>query len=354
MIASTAERSRITVWLLTTLAGALVGFVYVSAVYPPGEGGDGSLWIGVIVGTLIGGSTAAFELWFVSHPYSRIRRLSFIPAFIVRVLAQFCLISLSIAFVQIIYDWLYGTSLFTFTSEGIIGHLKDVSFSLVVSAVIVFYMQMRLFIGGANLRKLVFGVYNNPVVEERIFMILDIPGTTAAAQAIGDTSFHRYINQLFILFDPAITRHGGEIHSYVGDAVIAVWPLTQNPQHNARILLALAEVIGTTISESARIEKLFGVKPGVRAAIHGGSVVAGEMGNSKRQITYLGDVMNIASRIESKTKELERPFLVSQATLARIAVPEGFEVEPIGNHALKGSREKLALAELRWKPKNKQ
>lgn len=351
MIVSAAERSRLGVWLLITLAGALVGLVYVAAFYPPSENGDGSLWLGVFTGMLIGATTAAFELWFVSHPYSLIRRLSFIPALIVRVLAQFVLISLSIAIVQITYDLINGTSLFELTREGIIGHLKDVSFSLIVSAVIVFYMQMRLFIGGSNLRKLVLGAYNHPVVEERIFMILDIPGTTAAAQAIGDTSFHRYINQLFILFDPAITRHGGEVHSYVGDAIIAVWPLTELPDRNSRVLRALAEIAEITVSEAARIEKLFGVKPGVRAAIHGGSVVAGEMGNSKRQITYLGDVMNIASRIEAKTKELERPFLISQSTLERITLPKGFTSEAIGSHSIKGSREKLALSELHWTPK---
>ncbi|MCB1429620.1 MAG: hypothetical protein KDJ66_10935, partial [Nitratireductor sp.] len=146
MIVSAAERSRLGVWLFTTLAGGLVGLIYVAAVYPPEEGGDGSLWLGVFTGMLIGSTTAGFELWFVSHPYSLIRRLSFIPAFIVRVLAQFALISVSIAIVQIIYDQIYGTSLFELTREGIIGHLKDVSFSLIVSAVIVFYMQMRLFI----------------------------------------------------------------------------------------------------------------------------------------------------------------------------------------------------------------
>ncbi|MCB1450481.1 MAG: hypothetical protein KDJ67_10245, partial [Nitratireductor sp.] len=84
MIVSAAERSRLGVWLLITLAGALVGLVYVAAFYPPSENGDGSLWLGVFTGMLIGATTAAFELWFVSHPYSLIRRLSFIPALIVR------------------------------------------------------------------------------------------------------------------------------------------------------------------------------------------------------------------------------------------------------------------------------
>ncbi|MFZ1812961.1 MAG: adenylate/guanylate cyclase domain-containing protein [Rhizobiaceae bacterium] len=350
MTSSGFERARLGVWLAITLAGAVIGYLYISVAYPPSPESGTSAWLGVVIGMLIGASTAAFELFFVSHPYSAMRRFSFIPAFLFRVLAQFALISLSIALVQIAHDWIWNSSLFDLSGQGVIDHLKDVSFSLVVSAVVVFYMQMRLYLGGTTLSKLVLGVYNNPVAQDRIFLILDIPGTTSAAQQIGDTRFHRYISQLFILFDPAIVRNGGEIHTYVGDAVIAVWPLSTNPRRNSRVLKALAQVLRTCRANESRIEALFGIKPGVRAAIHAGNVVVGETGYSKRQITYLGDVMNIASRIESKTKELERPFLISRPALDAMEMIPDFRAEPAGFHAVKGSRSKVELFELKAEP----
>lgn len=343
------DRSRLLIWLIMIAAGGAIGYFYVTLVYPPEDGGAGNAWLGLAIGTSIGGSIGAFELFFVTHPYSLIRRLSFIPAFMVRVMVQFLLISLSIAIFQFLYDRLYGTDLFQLTPAGIVSHLKDVSFSLVASAAIVFYMQMRMYLGAGNLWKLLLGVYYRPTVEDRIFMILDIPGTTRAAQHIGDTAFHRYLNQLFVLFDRPIVRNGGEVHSYVGDAVIAVWPLRDGRRDNSRVLAALGEVVSVCEAESDRIEARFGIRPGVRAAINGGSVVIGETGDSKRQITYLGDVLNIASRIESKTKELDRPLLIASELLERMQLPAGMSAEPVGEFEVKGSRHPLALTELRMK-----
>ena len=58
-------------------------------------------------------------------------------------------------------------------------------------------------------------------------------------------------------------------------------------------------------------EREFGAVPRLRAALHGGPVITGEVGGSRRAIVYHGDVMNTTSRIEQATRDLERQFLVS-------------------------------------------
>lgn len=342
------DRQNFVLWLAMTFAGGVVGYAYVALVYPSASTGDGSNMLGLTIGLLIGSSIAAFELFFVSSPYSVIRRLPFLPALLVRVAVQFVLISSIIALCQIVYDRIYGTEIMELSAEGLVSHLTDVSFSLVVSAAIVFYMQMRIYIGRSTLFDVVIGRYARPRVEGHIFVIIDVRETTRTAQIIGDVAFHRYLNQLFILFDRPITRHGGTVHSYVGDALIAVWPLSDHRSANARALTAVREVVSLCASEADRIEGLFGARPGVRAAIHGGNVVVGETGDSKRQITYLGDVMNLAARIETKAKELDRPLLISAELLARMALPEGISAEPIGAFAMKGSQREVALAELHF------
>ncbi|MCB1462028.1 MAG: adenylate/guanylate cyclase domain-containing protein [Nitratireductor sp.] len=340
------DRQKFYLWLSMSIAGGLVGLAYVALVYPQDATGQGSSLLGLVIGLLIGSSIAAFELFFVTHPYSVIRRLSFVPALLVRVGVHFALISSIIALCQIGYDRINGTEIFELTTQGLINHLTDVSFSLVVSAAIVFYMQMRIYIGNPTLLDVVIGRYARPHVEGHIFAIFDIPGTTKTAQKIGDVAFHRYLNQLFVLFDRPVTRNGGVVHSYVGDALIAVWPLRDDKSANARVLAAVREVVEICKAEADHVETLFGARPGVRVAIHGGDIVVGETGDSKRQITYLGDVMNIASRIEAKTKELNRPLLVSAELLERMVIPEGMHAEAIGAHDVKGSQRAIELAEL--------
>jgi len=341
------DRSRLLGLLVVAFAGGVAGYAYVALAYPPGNGNVGSRELGFAIGAAIGTLITIFEIVFVNDPDSVLRRLPMLPALAIRVAVQFLIISVSIAVFQIAYERLYGTAILSLSPAGIGSHFKDVSFSLIVSALIVFYLQMRMYIGPGTLARLMLGSYNRPRQEERIFMILDIPATTSAAQAIGDTAFHRYLNHLFVLFDQPIVAAGGEVHSYVGDSIIAVWPLSGDVARNSRVLEALSRIVACCRDEADDTEARFGIRPGVRAAINGGPVVIGESGASHRQITYLGDVMNIASRIEQKTKDLDKPLLIASALLGRMRLPAGMTATPVGEHALKGARSLVALTELR-------
>jgi class 3 adenylate cyclase len=76
--------------------------------------------------------------------------------------------------------------------------------------------------------------------------------------------------------------------------------------------------------------------PRLRAALHGGPVITGEMGGSRRAIVYHGDVKNTTSRLEQATRDLERQFLVSGDAVERLADLEGFEREDLGLQRLRG------------------
>src|SRR5262249_24489182 len=79
-----------------------------------------------------------------------------------------------------------------------------------------------------------------------------------------------------------------------------------------------------------------GVAPQLRAALHAGPVITGEIGDIKRDIVFHGDVMNTAARIEQATRDLRRAFLVSAEALDRLAGTERYAFEPLGSHALRG------------------
>jgi len=65
-------------------------------------------------------------------------------------------------------------------------------------------------------------------------------------------------------------------------------------------------------------------------------VISGEIGGSKRDIVFHGDVMNTAARLEQATRDLDRRFLVSADALSRLAGTERYALEPLGPQALRG------------------
>ena len=335
-------------WLVIIAFGALIGYIYTLAVYMP-TGSLGSPWLGAAIGVGIATVTSGFEIFFVSNPNSFIRKLAFIPQLLLRVCTHAVLILFMIIGVQYLYDRIYGTNILEL-NDGFSDHIANLGFSLFVAALILFYLQMRLFIGGRTLKNILLGKYNSPKSEKRIFMFVDVIGSTAAAQKIGDIRFHQYLNRLFTLFDGPITRFGGEVHSYVGDAIIVTWPLSSKPQKNARALLTAKHIVEICASNAEVIEDEFGEKPRIRLAINGGPIVAGETGFSKRQITYLGDTINITSRIEHLAKELNQDYLISTNLLAAMDLPEDIQASALGDFPMKGAKNKMALSKLNFAP----
>src|SRR5262249_41764366 len=76
--------------------------------------------------------------------------------------------------------------------------------------------------------------------------------------------------------------------------------------------------------------------PRVRAALHAGMVVCGEIGETKRDIVFHGHVMNTAARLEQATRDLDRSFLVSADALSCLRAMERYALEPLGPQALRG------------------
>ena len=95
--------------------------------------------------------------------------------------------------------------------------------------------------------------------------------------------------------------------------------------------------IASALEEVAlEFEREFGVAPRLRAALHAGPVISGEIGDSKRDIVFHGDVVNTAARLEQATRDLDRRFLVSSDALSRLAATDRYALEPLGPLALRG------------------
>lgn len=327
------------------LVGAVSGGLYARIAYISRPDAFGSVFLGITLGVLIGAGISYFETVFVSRPNSRIRRMPFFLSLLIRAVV-YSLIILAARILAQNLQYAVTGNLIMLVGADQRDSITDLGFSIVLISILVFFMQMRNFIGARTFRNLLFGRYNKPRVEERIFMIMDLVGSTALAQKIGDVKFHQCLNRIFVLVDEPIDKYGGEVHSYVGDSVFVVWPISASHEKNARALKTISEIHDIISDAAASIEEEFGFVPSVRIAVHKGPVVAGETGHRKRQITYLGNTVNIASRIESLTKTGIGQYLASQEYLSVAETPPSIKTEAIGAYEVKGSETKLEISRL--------
>jgi adenylate cyclase len=211
----------------------------------------------------------------------------------------------------------------------------SVVFSFVVTLGFLFVLEIGTIVGRRNLRNIVLGRYHRPRVEERFFLFVDIAGSTALAERIGPAAVHRFLDRVFRLASDPIDDFGGEIYQYVGDEMVVTWTAAEG-REGARPIACLFAVKAALDDAAPKFEREFGMAPGIRAALHAGPVISGEIGGSKRDIVFHGDVMNTAARLEQATRDLDRRFLVSADALARLAGTEVYALEALGPRALRG------------------
>lgn len=227
--------------------------------------------------------------------------------------------------------------------------LYQTLFALVFALAFNFVMQINLMLGQGELVKFLRGRYSRPREEERIFLFLDLVGSTALAETIGGVRFLEFLNQVYDDIADPILEHRGEIHKYVGDEVIVTWTLESGLPGAACIACALA--IETRLAELAgRYRTRFGVVPAFRFGLHLGLVVSGELGSVKREIAYLGDAMNTTARLIEVCRAERRSIIASDAVVRLVKLPPAIAAESLGSLTLRGKQEKLLVYAMRPVP----
>jgi adenylate cyclase len=206
-------------------------------------------------------------------------------------------------------------------------------FVLLSSAI--FALQMGRLVGERTLRDIVLGRYHRSRTEERFFLFVDIAGSTPLAERIGPDAIHRFLSEVFRLASDPIDDHRGEVYQYVGDEIVITWTVAEG-RAGARPVACFFGIEQTLARAAPQFEREFGAAPRLRGALHGGPVVTGEVGGSRRAIVYHGDVMNTTSRIEQATRDLGRQFLVSSDAMERLADLGRFALDDLGLQHLRG------------------
>jgi adenylate cyclase len=149
------------------------------------------------------------------------------------------------------------------------------------------------------------------------------------------------LNGYFDAMSEPIARHGGEILKFIGDGLLAIFPLSQ-PNACANLLHAVTEArqammaLNETNLEAGWAPLNYGI------GVHVGDVMYGNIGSSSRlDFTVIGPAVNMASRLETLTKQVGKPVLLSHAFAD--LVKNEFELERVGEYPVRGFNDPIEL-----------
>ena len=212
---------------------------------------------------------------------------------------------------------------------------QDLIVALIVVLLINFSVRILSLMGGRVLINFLLGRYYRPLREQQVFMFVDFLDARGMSRRLGDLRAQSLISAVLFDIDASVTEFGGENHRYFGDELVVTWPLRRAVK-DGRCLQCALEIIRQLRANARRYHDKFGEAPRLRIALHGGWVVASEIGDDRREIVYFGDTINTAARLRGLAKKIRRNLVVSAALLDQIRVPEGVRSEDMGAFTLSG------------------
>ena len=205
----------------------------------------------------------------------------------------------------------------------------------------------------------IFGQYVSPQIAEKLLhqpvelagelrhvcvMFLDIRDFSSYAARARPEEVMSYLNTLFGFMIDVVNKHQGIINKFLGDGFMAVFgaPIDDSEQCRHAVAAAL-EIIARLDALNAAAEI-----PSTRIGIglHMGEAIAGNVGsNERKEYSIIGDVVNLAARIEQATKEQSARLLISEAVRQALGA-EFFDMVDLGLVELKGQPQPARLYKL--------
>ncbi len=169
------------------------------------------------------------------------------------------------------------------------------------------------------------------VEVEVSIMFCDVPGFTSYAEGAAAQEVVAALNEVFTRTVAVIDRHGGHVDKFLGDGVLAVFGAPEGFADHADRAVAAGLDILAEVNDGG---------PGLKlhVGINSGRVIAGSIGGSGRlNFSVIGDVVNVASRVESATRRTGDQMLITAATRELMKRP--IPLSGRGSIELKGKTE---------------
>ncbi|MEO1013442.1 MAG: adenylate/guanylate cyclase domain-containing protein, partial [Bacteroidota bacterium] len=190
--------------------------------------------------------------------------------------------------------------------------------------------------------KMLLGQYKNPKEEERIFMFLDLKDSTSIAERLGHHKYSQLIQDAFYDLNEVVLDYNAEIYQYVGDEAVLSWPYPKGLANNNCLGVFFAFEAQRKSRRVHYIQK-YNVFPEFKAGLHGGTLMAAEVGFVKKELAYHGDVINTSARIQAECNKHNVTLLISEKLLNDLHKDTKSYAKLLGSVLLKGKEKEVKI-----------
>jgi adenylate cyclase len=174
----------------------------------------------------------------------------------------------------------------------------------------------------------------------------DIRSFTSISETMSAQELVKLLNEYFTEMVTVVMEEGGVVDKYIGDAIMAVFgapvPKPDDAQRAVRAAVRMRHALAV-LNEKLVARGVPAIKTGI--GLHTGEVVAGNIGSEARmEYTVIGDAVNLASRLETSTKELGTDVLISDDTNALLG--DEFETRAVREITVKGRAKPVMVYEV--------
>jgi len=180
------------------------------------------------------------------------------------------------------------------------------------------------------------------VQQEMSVLFSDIRDFTTLSESMTPSDSFKLINAYLSRMEPAINENNGFIDKYIGDAIMALFSGGADDAVKAAIaMLNILREYNTTRQRPERPPIEIGI------GINTGDLMLGVVGgNSRMDSTVIGDTVNLASRVESMTKNYLVSLLITNHTFGRLKNAGEYNLRIIDKVKVKGKSELVTVYEV--------
>jgi adenylate cyclase len=175
-------------------------------------------------------------------------------------------------------------------------------------------------------------------------MFLDIRDFTGFAEKRSPEEVVQYLESLFEFMIEIVNRHHGIINKFLGDGFMAVFGAPLSDGKDCANALEAAQEILARVQQEVEAGTILPTTVGI--GLHAGEAVTGSIGSAlRREYTVIGDVVNLAARIEKLNKQFDSQLLISEIVWESVSERRGTAV-PMGHVQVRGREQAIQVYQL--------
>jgi len=179
------------------------------------------------------------------------------------------------------------------------------------------------------------------VEKEMTILFSDIRGFATISEDMTPQENFDFINAYLGQMEPIINEYGGFIDKYIGDAIMALFPLADDAVQSSIAMLK-------RLREYNQLLQMAGFHPiKIGIGLHTGPLMLGTVGGQNRMDgTVIADAVNLASRVENLTKIYNTPLLMTMQTYRHLLRSSHYKIRVIDTVKIKGKSKEVTVYEV--------